>query len=176
MEEAKKRSNRTTQQIDEEEEFEIASTSNDPHRGGAVELSQDQDNDSGYNDKKEDIKEQVDIINENAPRDEIDVISVSNHSDNIIEANGTYKENGTKDLVDGGEEPIEPQDKMKMTFSYHQSNVLYVLFLLGFGTSLALDIVFQMHRLKILLQTWFIIFENEWLPPGRAGSCATCPG
>ena len=66
-----------------------------------------------------------------------------NDTANILEAN---KINGTTEFVGGGEEPIEPPDKMKMTFSYHQSNVLYILFLLGFGTSLALDIVFQMHR------------------------------
>ena len=145
MEEVKKRSysNRTTHQMNDEEALERASTSDDQYRGMAVEndLSQDENNDSGY-----DIQEQVDIINENAPGDEVDTISVLNRSDNIIEANGIYKDNGTKDLVDGGEEPVEPPDKMKMTFSYHQSNVLYILFLLGFGTSLALDIVFQMHR------------------------------
>ena len=127
--------------MNDEEELEIASTSDDQNRRGVIEneISQDEDNDSGHH-EEDDIKEQVDIINENSLRDETDMISVSNHYANILEANGTTE------FVNGGEEPIEPPDKMKMTFSYHQSNVLYILFLLGFGTSLALDIVFQMHR------------------------------
>ena len=150
MEEVKKRSysNRTTHQMNDEEALERASTSDDQNRRGVIEneISRDEENDSGHYEHEDDNKEQVDIINENAPGDEVDTISVLNRSDKLIEANGIYKDNGTKDLVDGGEEPIEPPDKMKMTFSYHQSNVLYILFLLGFGTSLALDIVFQMHR------------------------------
>ena len=128
MQEVKKKSysNRTTQQMNDEEALETASTSDNQYRGGAVEneLGQDEDSDSGHHEDY--IKEQVDIINENAPGDEVYAIS--------------------EEFVGGGEEPIEPPDKMTMTFSYHQSNVLYILFLLGFGTSLALDIVFQMHR------------------------------
>ena len=144
MEEVKKRSysNRTTHQMNDEEALERASTSDDQNRRGVIEneISRDEENDSGHYDHEDDNKEQVDIINENSLRDETDMISVSNHYANILEANGTTE------FVNGGEEPIEPPDKMKMTFSYHQSNVLYILFLLGFGTSLALDIVFQMHR------------------------------
>ena len=154
MQEVKKKSysNRTTHQMNEEAELEVASTSDDQYRGEAVEneLCQDENNDSGHHELEEEL-DQVDIINENAPVDEVGTISVSHHSENIIGAAATSTDNGTKDLVDAGEEPIEPPDKMKMTFSYHQSNVLYILFLLGFGTSLALDIVFQMHRWKMLL-------------------------
>ena len=59
------------------------------------EISQDEDNDSGHH-EEDDIKEQVDIINENSLGDEMDMISVSNHNANILEANnGTHKINGT---------------------------------------------------------------------------------
>ena len=159
MEEVKKRSysNRTTHQMNDEEALERASTSDDQYRGEAVEneIIRDENNDSGHHELEEEL-DQVDIINENTLGDEVDTISVSHHCENIIGAAATSMDNGTKDLVDGGEKPIEPEDKMKMAFSYHQSNVLYILFLLGFGTSLALDIVFQMHRLEILLQTLFM--------------------
>ena len=149
MEEVKKRSysNRTTHQMNDEEALERASTSDDQNRRGVNEneIIQDENNDSGHHELEEEL-DQVDIINENTLGDEVDTISVSHHCENIIGAAATSMDNGTKDLVDGGENPVEPEDKMKMTFSYHQSNVLYILFLLGFGTSLALDIVFQMHR------------------------------
>ena len=135
----------TTTQMKEKEELELASCSVDQNRKEVFdnESSQDDENDSGQHD----LKEQVEIKNENALGDEKEMISaVANHSENTIEAPTTSMDNGTEDFVDGGEEPIKPPDKMKMMFSYHQSNVLYILFLLGFGTSLALDIVFQMHR------------------------------
>ena len=135
----------TTPQMKEKEELELASCSVDQNRKEVFdnESSQDEENDSGQHD----LKEQVEIKNENALGDEKEMISaVANQSENTIEAPTTSMDNGTEDFVDGGEESIKPPDKMKMMFSYHQSNVLYILFLLGFGTSLALDIVFQMHR------------------------------
>ena len=80
-------------------------------------------------------------IKNNADGEEFEMVSVSNGSGNI---NGTTDENISIPYVDDNELPNN-QEK-RMIFSYHQSNVLYILFLLGYGVGLGLDIWFQMYR------------------------------
>ena len=100
------------------------------------------DNDSDINLSQEEIiKREMENIKNNADGEEFEMVSVSNGSENIV---GTPDENKSTPYVDDNELPNN-QEK-RMIFSYHQSNVLYILFLLGYGVGLGLDIWFQMYR------------------------------
>ena len=147
----------TTHQMNDNEELEIVSisvvTKNNFHQirreVNEDDLSMNEiisltnsDNDLDINLAQEEIiKEEVANIKNNADGEEFEMVSVSNGSENIV---GTPDENISTPYVDDNELPNN-QEK-RMIFSYHQSNVLYILFLLGYGVGLGLDIWFQMYR------------------------------
>ena len=147
----------TTHEMNDDEELEIVSisvvTKNNFHQIRKEENEDDlnmneiisltnSDNDLDINLAQEEIiKEEVANIKNNADGEEFEMVSVSNGSGNII---GTPDENIPTPYVDDNELPNN-QEK-RMIFSYHQSNVLYILFLLGYGVGLGLDIWFQMYR------------------------------
>ena len=147
----------TTHQMNDNEELEIVSisvvTKNNFHQIRKEENEDDlnmneinsltnHDNDSDINLAQEEIiKGEVANIKNNTDGEEFEMVSVSNGSENIV---GTPDENISTPYVDDNELPNN-QEK-RMIFSYHQSNVLYILFLLGYGVGLGLDIWFQMYR------------------------------
>ena len=147
----------TTHQMNDNEELEIVSISvvtknnfnqirkevneDDLSMNEIISLT-NSDNDLDINLAQEEIiKEEVANIKNNADGEEFEMVSVSNGSENIV---GTPDENKSTPYVDDNELPNN-QEK-RMIFSYHQSNVLYILFLLGYGVGLGLDIWFQMYR------------------------------
>ena len=149
----------TTHEMNDDEELEIVSISvvtknnfnqirkevneDDLSMNEIISLT-NSDNDLDINLAQEEIiKGEVENIKNNADGEEFEMVSVSNGSENIV---GTPDENIniSTPYVDDNELPNN-QEK-RMIFSYHQSNVLYILFLLGYGVGLGLDIWFQMYR------------------------------
>ena len=144
----------TTHEMNDDEELEIVSISVVTKKNIRKEESEEDlnmneinsltnhDNDSDINLSQEEIiKREMENMKNNADGEEFEMVSVSNGSGNII---GTTDENISTPYVDDNELPNN-QEK-RMIFSYHQSNVLYILFLLGYGVGLGLDIWFQMYR------------------------------
>ena len=172
----------TTHQMNDDEELEIVSISvvtKNNFNQIRKEVNEDDlsmneifsltnsDNDLDINLAQEEIiKEEVANIKNNADGEEFEMVSVSNGSEKIV---GTPDENKSTPYVDDNELPNN-QEK-RMIFSYHQSNVLYILFLLGYGVGLGLDIWFQMYRYYFDIMSSFAINTFS----GRAGGWIVSP-